>query len=264
MQMVGDFEQLNYKKFEPIGKCIYCGSLENLTEEHIVPYGLGGTSSIPKASCKACAAITGQYEQYVLRGPLWAIRAHLKLTSRRPQEAPKKLAIDVVRGESVDTVDLALEDHPLMVVFPQFDVPTVLTGNHTKGIRTKGLYSYVFGKPMADVLRDLGADDIRLSQNYKFVPFARMIGKIGWAMAAAKGSLEKIDQDSGVRSTLIGCPDNIGRWVGTFTDGPRKYARALHRIEIKEDRDRNLMYADVQLFADSETPAYGVILGTLR
>ena len=258
------FEHLNHKKFGPLDECIYCGSKESLTEEHIVPYGLGGTGSIPRASCRACAVITGRYEQYVLRGPFWAVRAYLKLNSRRPQEAPKTLPLGIVRGESIETVELALADHPLMVAFPQFGVPSSVTGSHSKGIRLKGLYSYNFGKPIADVLRDLGADDVRLTQRYKLVPFAQMIGKIAWATAAAKGNLDKIDRTSGVRDALIRFPDDIGRWVGTFTDPPVKHARMLHRIEIKEDYERGLLCADVQLFADSETPAYGVILGTLR
>lgn len=43
----------------------------------------------------------------------------------------------------------------------------------------------------------------------------------------------------------------------------RKYPGLLHRIALIEDHERELLIADIQLFADSETPSYGVILGKL-
>ncbi|MBP6077135.1 MAG: hypothetical protein KA520_12490 [Nitrosomonas sp.] len=54
---------------KPPLKCIYCGNTdEKLTKEHIVPRGLGGTCTIPSASCKKCQKITSQLEHSILRG----------------------------------------------------------------------------------------------------------------------------------------------------------------------------------------------------
>jgi hypothetical protein len=33
------------------GFCIYCGSTEQLSREHVVPYALGGTLTITEGSC---------------------------------------------------------------------------------------------------------------------------------------------------------------------------------------------------------------------
>jgi len=49
-----------------------------------------------------------------------------------------------------------------------------------------------------------------------------------------------------------------------LTDPIRKYHGLLHRIEIHEYRERRLLLAEVQLFSNSETPSYGVILGQLK
>src|SRR5262245_13876737 len=40
-----------------IGKCIYCGSVDDLTTEHIIPKGLAGGWTLNEASCRRCAAI---------------------------------------------------------------------------------------------------------------------------------------------------------------------------------------------------------------
>lgn len=38
---------------EPLNYCIYCGdSNTDCTDEHIIPAGLDGLSTLPKASCK--------------------------------------------------------------------------------------------------------------------------------------------------------------------------------------------------------------------
>ncbi len=68
------------KVYSAIGRCIYCGA-ENvtLTDEHIIPFGLGGNWILPKSSCKACATITGQFEQFCLRSMLGNTRIRLNL-----------------------------------------------------------------------------------------------------------------------------------------------------------------------------------------
>ncbi len=41
--------------YQEVGSCIYCGSTDNLSNEHIIPYGLGGNLELPKSSCSRCA-----------------------------------------------------------------------------------------------------------------------------------------------------------------------------------------------------------------
>ena len=53
------------------GACIYCGATDAaLSDEHVVPYGLGGSHVLRKASCCRCAAITSKFERKVMR-ELW-------------------------------------------------------------------------------------------------------------------------------------------------------------------------------------------------
>jgi hypothetical protein len=91
-----------------------------------------------------------------------------------------------------------------------------------------------------------------------------MVAKVGYAMAFGQGALALLDGPCLALPAILGYTDDIGRWVGTVADPIRKYASVLHRIGVHEDREIRLLLAQVQLFADSETPSYWVILGHLK
>lgn len=244
--------------------CMYCGCLKDLSREHIFPFGLGGLSVLPKSSCRKCAVETGRFERDVLRGPFWGLRAHLGIQSRRPQDRPKKLPLAIVQGGGERIVNLRLANHPLPLFFPQFAPPSKLTGNHVSGITVNGVFTYGFGRPLAEILKLLKADGVKMTQSIKPISFARMIAKIGWAMACAERRVESLDPDSCIGSVIVEKPDDIGQWVGTYTGRLEKVENTLHEIRLRENKKQGYLFADLKFFADSETPRYGVILGTLK
>lgn len=130
----------------------------------------------------------------------------------------------------------------------------------------EGIASVSFGASPDQILKKLEAD--RISFHYgrdKPVDFARMIAKISFSMAVAVGALAQIkEQSSPVLPALLGEAEDIGWWVGTITEPISQHEDHLHRVLIHEDKQRGLLLGDVQLFSDSQTPRYGVILGELR
>jgi hypothetical protein len=110
----------------------------------------------------------------------------------------------------------------------------------------------------------------RAKQNHqprgdKPIDFARMIAKIAFSMAVAVGALVEIsNRHAPVLPAILGKANDIGRWVGTITDPISRHEGHLHRVLIRRDEEKGLLLGDVQLFSDSETPRYGVILGELR
>ncbi len=255
--------QITKKTFVAAGHCIYCGATTgNLAREHIVPFGLGGTFVLPESSCTVCSAITGEFERKVLRGPMWAVRAHLQLQSRRAQLAPKSAPLFIIRGGKEELIELPLAEHPLLLMFPRFAVPSIFSGDHKRGVTMRGHATYYFGKNPRDVVRELGADDFRVPQDYAVVPFAQLLGKIAWSMAAAEGRLSKVDRASGsLVDALVQSPDDIGVWVGTFPEAPTPQPGLLHTI-VPMEIEGHLVY-HIQLFADAQTPRYGVVIGKL-
>ena len=252
-------------RYAPFGRCIYCGRIEDLTNDHILPFGLSGTATLPAASCRTCAAITGSIEQKVLRGPMWAVRVYRALRSRtNHRDAPPRYPLTIVKGEEEVQIEVPIQDFPILLHFPVFSPPAVLTPEgYTHGIRMTGIDTISFGPKPEEAAKKLGATTIKLSQTSEPAAFARMIAKIGYAWAVAEGKLGALKGQPFVVPAILGKTDDIGRWVGTLTDAPEKHEGLLHYFALHEDREKNLLIAEVHLFSDSETPRYGVVLGEL-
>ncbi len=255
----------------PVGRCIYCSATDNLRREHIIPFGLcpfgpGNNPVLHEATCGRCARATGDLERQVLRGPMRDVRVLRRLRSRSKHEgAPATERLTIVRNGVQEDVELPLEEYPILLTFPTFAPPAYLSGGACSGINITGVTTTSFGPRPDSVLMKLGGQRIVLHTATHYpVAFARMLAKIGYAMAFAQAVLTRLDAPCLVLPAILGQTDDIGQWVGTLIDPVRKYAGVLHRIAIHEDRDKQLLLAEVQLFADSETPTYGVILGRLK
>ena len=78
---------------ESKGACIYCGAAGGLSDEHVVPYFLGGAHVIRKSSCGRCADITKKFEQKVARD-LWGdARIAFDAPSRRKSQRKSRLVM---------------------------------------------------------------------------------------------------------------------------------------------------------------------------
>ncbi|BBO79633.1 hypothetical protein DSCO28_01990 [Desulfosarcina ovata subsp. sediminis] len=260
-----EYEKHIYPK---AGKCIYCGSTKNLTDEHIVPFGLGGNLVLPKSSCEKCAVITSKFERAVMRGSMRPARIYKEIQSRRKHvTAPSHYRI-AIEAEGVNKkVEVPIEDYPILVIFPIFEVPGYLLGrNYTKGITMTGYAPVSFGCKLEDALKKSNSSRIKIELSGDTpVDFARMVAKIAFSMAVATGAFEGSDYSkSFVLPAILGDKQDIGHWVGTITDPIFSSKYHLHRVLIHRDKEKGLIIGDVQVFSDSETPRYGVILGNLK
>jgi hypothetical protein len=258
-------EKIERRRYPPYGKCIYCDVLDGLTTEHIVPFGLGGTLELPKASCVRCATETSKVERAILRGELRPVRIFRALQSRRKhRDAPGTYPLVVVRGGVEEVVELPLEKYPILVPFPDFAPARIASGEQSKpGIDVAGIVTVSFGADPASVLRELGATSIKPYVRTRPAQFARMVAKIAYSMAAATGALSMIRGPSPIRGVILGENDHIGDYVGTLTYPLGAHERQLHRIIVLPDEKTGQLVADVQLFSDSHAPRYGVLLGEL-
>ena len=257
-----DFSRTHYK---PVGVCIFCGRTDSLTREHIVPTALGGTATLPRASCATCAAITGSVEQVVLRGPMWPVRVLRGLASRtKHREAPKALPLRArIRGVMTE-VSVPIDRFPVLLSFPLFAEPGLFhPETYTGGITIEGAVAVSFGPKPEEVARELGASEIELTQTHQPAAFARMIAKIAFTHAFAIGALGRLNGRSPVIDAILGKTEDIGKWVGTVQESPPSRPGLLHSMQVIENAKANKLLALVRLFADSATPSYGVVLGEL-
>src|SRR4051812_3971355 len=96
------------RQYVPLGQCIYCGAVGELTREHVVPYGLGANWVIPKATCAECAKITSRFEQSVMRGMLGTMRHQFGFRSRR--DRPGTIDFNVQYGDVRERKAVPIEE----------------------------------------------------------------------------------------------------------------------------------------------------------
>jgi hypothetical protein len=257
---------LDGKIYPPIGKCIYCGSVDNLTKEHILPFALSGTAVLLKSSCRACATITGKVEQLLLRGSFWPVRVFRDLKSRtKHKDAPGSFPVTAFRDGKEEVMQLPVDELPILLHFPLFPPPSFLSQlEPSSGILTTGFATVLFGKAPSLAAKELGATGLRFLDQQRPKDFARMIAKVAYAFACAEGAISDIEGASLVLPAILGKQNDIGAWLGTLTKPFESHPGVLHRIELHYDTRQGLLFAEVQLFADSDTPSYGVVLGKLR
>src|ERR1700693_5445244 len=88
-------------RYEAVGRCIYCSSLgdPDLHDEHIIPDAIGGRYLLPKASCLACATITGAFEGRVISGLYGDARAYLRMRRGHRRKWPSGFTVHVKPSE---------------------------------------------------------------------------------------------------------------------------------------------------------------------
>lgn len=259
-----DLPRLTHHTYAPYGCCIYCGRTDDLRTEHIVPFGLDGNLKLPESTCKECADRTSKIERAVLRGDFRAIRVYRDLQSRRKHAgAPRLYPLDITLNGQKQQVELPLGEYPLVLHFPVFPPPRILTAAEKRpGIDVRGVDTISFGPSPLEVMQKLGAQSVGATLTQQPAEFARMIAKIAYAMAAATGTLEVLAEPSELPAMILGHDDAIGHFVGTIEE-PNASHPELHRVFVIEDTGRGLLIGDVQIFSDSQTPRYGVVIGKL-
>ena len=253
----------------PINQCIYCGSMTNLTDEHIFPYGLGGDDVLPKASCKKCAEITGGFEQDVLRGLWWLTRALLSFPSRRPKEMPSTFTIQAETKDGKNIEIVLTENEKFSVAgFPEYASPIFLAPREfAPGIVMTGHRIVGFGNSLEELAKKYNLKSISGTINYKGTSFARMLAKIAYGVAVARFGIESFEEIY-VTDCILNKKDDVGVWVGgDYVEIPQPQLEAEKKgrnaASIGLDKDRNILVR-IRLFSFSPySPGYIIVVGKL-
>jgi hypothetical protein len=262
----------SYRKYPPANRCIYCGGAENLTDEHIIPSGLGGRWILPKASCRPCAVITGRFEGAVLRTMLGPLRLYYAFPSRRKKQRPEKLPLKVKITPDADFsfIDVAQEIYPFLIAFPNLNMPDELTGRRTEGERGAKVSelwlraaSFRDGiMPHLETLaRYLQVAHIEPQAHFVAPPFFQTLAKIAHAFAAAEiglGGFEPFLLPMILREETSDSVQYLGGFPTTEPAG-----RELHELSRVpcEGSKGNILAVRIRLLSLLGTPTYFVAAG---
>lgn len=249
---------MNRRVLGKVGQCIYCGSRDNLTDEHIIPFALGGRDELHEASCRACADLTSAVELRIARSQaMWPLRRALELRSRSKKRQPSSFPVRAGDGPESREVAVPIARYPLLVPFFVFDPPSgdVATGKPPAGRLLLWKPRPLAAAPAMEVPINFSAEDV-----------ARLLAKIALGYALA----DRPSQDFAevfVRDLILGDVSRATAWVGGWTDTPQFSERRMHSARVVVD-GAGFVRVALQLFrvppALSQTPVYQVIVGRLH
>lgn len=265
-----DFPEHETKIYPAANRCIYCDSVDRLSDEHIFPYGLGGRWVIPKGSCHECARVTSAYEGTVQRTMLGPLRLMLKMPSRRKRGRPNKLPLKVrvTPDDEWTFINVDQKDYPFLITLPILTLPDEIKGSKREGTRRAAARKYWIRAPLIpggfdshcrDLATRLGVVEIMPTATSDAEPFFRMLAKIAHAFTVAELGAAFTPF---LRPLITGgSADEAVQYIGGIerTEGP---AEALHQLWFVEyPRDAALITVRVRLLARFGTPTYVVAVG---
>ena len=248
-----------------LGFCMYCDSTEELSSEHIVPYGLGGRIELLDSTCSKCAKITSKIELKLLRGQFWRARAVTGIQSRsKHSNAPTHTSVVLERAGERTELDLPRDDAPAIISFPYFSPPRLAIQETSPGISVSGNVAINYGKDPGEIAKENGATRISFRDETQPYLFAQLLAKIALGMAYATGAVAELTEVSPLRGLILGTDNRIGDYVGSMTDELSSHTGQIHRVAIFVHDETGYLVADIQLFSESMSPRYAVVIGNTR
>jgi hypothetical protein len=198
-----------------ISACIYCGATDDLTDEHVIPKGLGGPAVLYDASCRSCAKTTSAFERLVLRDQLGAFRVRMGLPTRRPKTRPTEFPARVRRGTEWEDVRLPMDKFTAIGAFPRFPLPSVVARRAPgEGIRIR--YTGIAVVPHDGIGNDpprrAGVDAVEQTVRAYPGAFMQVLAKIAWGFSVSLFGLHRLDP--AILGVIHGTDPDPDRWVG--------------------------------------------------
>lgn len=259
-------------RFEAVDRCIYCGAVDApLSDEHIVPFGLGGKLILPKSSCDSCAKITSQFEQKVMRGFLDHGRQALgvKGRKRRKQERPTALNQTYI-GPAKSTIEkeVPIEQAAKVMTFPLIPYPRFLMPlsppTSASGIEVYGVDTIHFGLGEAFANRPPSAEGVRIRDRIDVISFGRLLAKIAHGYHVALNGVASSLQ-SPLIPIILGKKSDFRNWVGGIEENHLGFKASIRHVldstTFEDDDGAEGLAVTVKLFSPSG-PTY--VLATQR
>jgi hypothetical protein len=245
---------------------MYCGATNcALSREHIIPYGLGGTATLPKSSCRDCADVTKRFEHTCLRTMFGPLRIRMNLPTSHKRERPSELDVILVHNNnSTSTIKVPAGQHPTALVCARFHLPGILDGKLPREDHPGVLWSAYDEKEAALLRRSHSVKGHRLG-SFNAAPFCRMLAKIGHAYAVARmGGVEKFEPL--LPDVIFNRTSTPSYWVGGVFEVPpvEPHLHKLDLIDVYTPDGSTYVVVDIRLFANLGAPQYRVVVGKRR
>jgi hypothetical protein len=245
-----------------VGRCIYCGSIDDLTDEHIVPRGLNGPWQLLAGSCRVCNQVTSTFERSVLQEQFILPRVKLGLRTYHPKNRPKEFSFEVEKDGHKEKLILPADDCPPIFVMPYLEKPRYIANyDYEKGVYIKGCSLH--GSGLVELIANSAIDSFKYTTTFLGNSFERMLAKMAYGMVVLEYGPDVLEECY-VLPCILGKKDDAGYWVGSSERDVNNLPveKVLHRISVLINGEE--VHALIRLFADYQTPEYIIIVGKLK
>jgi hypothetical protein len=231
-----------------------------LTEEHIIPEGLGGRMVLLEASCVACCVQTHAFEGQVLGRMFGDVRRHFGIRGKKGRKRPQHPTVYVDRGHGVQAEEIPLEGHPALLPMPIFAPPGILFNLPKTDEIPYVLNAINFLGDLDERVRALRGTI--LLRRFSIEPFGRMLCKIAHAFAysEARGEFDSYLENIVRGERPLHLPYYIG--CSIINEPAGNETNTLHQIGM--EFHNNYVVIRIRLFAIVNAPVYWVVVGHLR
>src|SRR5665213_1297104 len=252
-----------------VGQCIYCQKpARRLTEEHIVPVGLGGRRTLPNASCETCRQITHAFETTALRHVLGPGRYWLGIQPRRRNSRPQTWPAYKADGQT--KVEIPLDDLPFFLNLPTYTInPAIrssIPNDHEPTRADGGIFVSEDPERINVRLRQYDADHFMTKLDH--LSFAKMLTKIALGYCVAEfgyGTFTPM-----VTPLILGMTNAFPNLVSSSfkpinpdvrSDVERRFE---HNLMHKIAQDTGTICVRIDLFKNLDAPSYYVMAAALK
>lgn len=266
-------------RIKPLGECMYCGAKEGqiinvlrknkenyeknyieeqaeLSDEHIIPFGLGGTLLFEKSSCQECARITSQIEQNVMRGFLYYPRVIGKLPTRNKKDRPKQIKLECIdKNEAITQKDFNLDEAVSILLLPVLGQPGCMLGRNypVDQIDIHGIDWKLLGKDTVEFLKDNDLKGLRIPAKLGGNDFLRLLAKIAYGYYVSVNGLFPKEQ-SPLLPIILGKENKVNYSFLDFI------GQDVQKNKASTNNSLHLIYTDQHNDKDSNTIAHSVSL----
>ncbi|WP_182085178.1 HNH endonuclease [Aureimonas sp. ME7] len=252
------------KRYKTFGSCIFCGSTENLTDEHIIPEALSGVGQLvlEKGTCRTCNNFANEaYEQTALNEDLAPIRHILELRRKKrgskskPRELPKvSYDVDTHPSRTEMTEHLAVENYPQIYTFAIHAPAGKLTGED----RSDGIEGLKVGFLHLGLKNRIEPYRVRTALPMRFGSTEMVVAKMAYCYAVAEHGMKMFDT-SEIRDLLLGHRSDVFNFVGSILIDEKLPMLGLHKFYMRKRGNLNTVI--VHLFASFGGPKHEVVIG---
>lgn len=201
---------------DPVGCCIYCGATDiELSDEHVVPFSLGGKAIVPDASCPKCSDITSQNELAISRKLLGPFRVRADLPTRRPNKRPAKLTLDLFDKMGGNrSVEIDAAKHPAALILPDLPEPLILETNFSGERRPFRLYVALPDDPLLFNLAKEHCAEAAGIGSFEIGAYYRLLAKIAHSGAYSYPGDWTLFWEPLLPSLILGSDQDFEQCVG--------------------------------------------------